>query len=77
MRRGGSVPAADSMINVNGEQSEWSPGKTVGDVIKEKNYLFPLLIARINGKLIPRNNYDSAEIPDKATVDIIHLMSGG
>jgi len=65
------------MINVNGEQSEWSPGKTVGDVIKEKNYLFPLLIARINGQLIPRNNYDSAEIPDKATVDIIHLMSGG
>ncbi len=65
------------MIIVNGEQTEWSRGKTVSDVIKEKNYIFPLLIARINGKLIPRDEYDSTVIPDEATVDIIHLMSGG
>ena len=65
------------MIKVNGEQSEWFRGKTVKDVINEKNYRFPLLIARINGKLIPRNKYDSTIIPDEATVDIIHLMSGG
>ena len=75
--RGRFVPAAERMIHVNGEQSEWSRGKTVRDVIKEKNYIFPLLIARINGKLIPRDEYDSAVIPDEATVDIIHLMSGG
>ena len=77
MRAGTIVPAADSMIIVNGEQSEWSPDKTVSDVIKEKNYIFPLLIARINGKLIPRVEYDSTVIPDEAIVDIIHLMSGG
>ena len=65
------------MIKVNGEPSEWSSGKTVRDVIREKNYLFPLLITRINGTFIPRNKYDSTEIPDGATVDIIHLMSGG
>ena len=65
------------MINVNGEQSEWFRGKTVSDVIKEKNYIFPLLIVRINGILIPRNEYNSTVIPDEATVDIIHLMSGG
>ena len=77
MRAGTIVPAADSMIIVNGEQSEWSPDKTVSDVIKEKNYIFPLLIARINGILIPRVEYDSTVIPDEAIVDIIHLMSGG
>ena len=65
------------MITVNGIKLDWYEGKTVRDVIQEMNYLFPLLIARINGKLIPRNKYDSTEIPDKATVDIIHLMSGG
>ena len=65
------------MIKVNGQQSEWSPGKTVRDVIREKNYLFPLLIVRINGKLISRDKYDSTGIPDEAAVDIIHLMSGG
>ncbi len=65
------------MITVNGITLDWYEGKTVHDVIQEMNYLFPLLIARINGKLIPRNKYDSTEIPDEATVDIIHLMSGG
>lgn len=65
------------MITVNGEQMEWSPGKTARDVIEEKNYIFPLLIVRINGKLIHRSKYDSTAVPDKATVDIIHLMSGG
>ncbi len=65
------------MINVNGQQSEWFRGITISDVIKEKNYIFPLLISRINGILIPRDEYNSTVIPDEATVDIIHLMSGG
>jgi len=65
------------MITVNGEKIEWCPDKTVRDVILEKNYLFPLLVTRINGILIPRDRYDSTVIPDDATVDIIHLMSGG
>ncbi len=65
------------LITVNGLTLDWYEGKTVRDVIQEMNYLFPLLIARINGKLISRDKYDSTEIPDEATVDIIHLMSGG
>jgi len=65
------------MIVVNGERSEWSPGKTLQDVIEEKNYRFPLLIARINGTLVTRDKYNSTIIPDDAIVDIIHLMSGG
>ena len=65
------------MILVNGIALDWHEGKTVRDVIREMNYLFPLLIARINGKFIHRNKYDSTVIPDEATVDIIHLMSGG
>ncbi len=65
------------MITVNGITLDWHEGKTVRDVIQEMHYLFPLLIARINGKFIPRNKYDSTVIPDEASVDIIHLMSGG
>ena len=65
------------MITVNGITLDWVEGITVHDVLREMNYLFPLLIARINGILIPRNKYDSTVIPDGAIVDIIHLMSGG
>ena len=65
------------MIKVNGERSEWFRGKTIKDIILEKNYSFPLLIVRINGKFIPRNRYESTAVPDNAAVDILHLMSGG
>jgi len=65
------------MIKVNGENTDWSGGKTVSDVIREKNYLFPLLIVRIDGKLIQRDSYNITEVPDGSIVDIIHLMSGG
>lgn len=65
------------MIRVNGDPMEWSPGMTVADVIREKNYLFPLLVVRIDGELVPRDRYDSVTVPDGAEVDVIHLMSGG
>jgi sulfur carrier protein len=65
------------MIKVNGENSDWSSGTTVSDIIREKNYRFPLLIVRINGVLVPRDSYSSTEIPDGSEVDVIHLMSGG
>lgn len=65
------------MIKVNGDSMEWSPEMTVEDVIREKNYLFPLLVVRVNGELVPRDRYDSVTVPDGAVVDVIHLMSGG
>ncbi len=65
------------MIQVNGEPLRWFPEMTVRDAIRERNYVFPLLVVRINGKLIPRGDYDSTMIPDGAEVDIIHLISGG
>ncbi|MFO8184268.1 MAG: sulfur carrier protein ThiS [Candidatus Aegiribacteria sp.] len=65
------------MIRVNGDPMEWSPEMTVADVIREKNYLFPLLVVRIDGELVPRDRYGSATVPDGAVVDVIHLMSGG
>ena len=67
----------EGMIKVNGEDFPWSAGKTVRDVIREKNFRFPLLIVRIDGKLVPRDLYDFTMVPDGAEMDIIHLMSGG
>ncbi len=65
------------MINVNGEPLQWFPDMTVRDAIRKKNYVFPLLVVRIDGRLVSREDYDSARIPDGARVDIIHLISGG
>lgn len=65
------------LITVNSENLNWHEGQTVRDVLRERNYIFPLLIVRINGRLIRRSEYDITAVPDDATLDIIHLMSGG
>jgi sulfur carrier protein len=65
------------MISVNGDRIQWHPGMTVRDVLREKKYVFPLLIVRIDGTLVPRSEYDEVGVPDDAKIDVIHLMSGG
>lgn len=65
------------MIRVNGDPLEWRPGMTVRDVLEAMNYRFPLVIVRIDGRLIPRETFATAPVPDDAEVGVMHLMSGG
>ena len=64
-------------IVVNGDPLDWREGMTVRDVLKAKNYIFPLLITTVNGTLIPRGAYDATVVPSDADVKVIHLISGG
>jgi len=65
------------MIVVNGESMEWHPGLTVRDVLKNRNYRFPLLVVSINGELVQPKEYDVTVIDDGADVQAIHMLSGG
>jgi len=65
------------MLKVNGELLKYQKDMTVSDVIRAKKYSFPLLIVKIDGVYIPRESYDITPVPDGATLDIIHLISGG
>lgn len=65
------------MITVNGEQMPWSDGMTVADILKIRNYIFRMLVVQVNGELVRRGTYDKAVVPDGATVDVIHMISGG
>ncbi len=65
------------MITVNQEPLDYLDGMKVIDVLRLKNYRFPLLIIRVNGKHIPREEYHSTAVPDGADVQVLHLMSGG
>lgn len=64
-------------IVVNGDLLDWREGMTIRDVLKAKNYIFPLLITTVNGTLIPRGAYDAAVVPEGADVKVVHLISGG
>lgn len=65
------------MINVNSDPLEWFEGMTVRDAIKAKRYTFPRIAVWINDEPIPREAFDTTVIPDEATVQIIHMISGG
>lgn len=65
------------MILVNEEPLQWHPGMTVRDVLKAKNYRFPMLVIHVGDALIQKKDYDTTVIPDEAVVKVIHLISGG
>lgn len=65
------------MIVVNGEAMAWHAGMTVADILKIRNYIFRMLVVQVNGELVKRGTYDNAVVPDGATVDVIHMISGG
>jgi sulfur carrier protein len=50
---------------------------TVAELLKVKNFTFKMLVVRINGRLIPKPDYNGAEIADGDRVEVLHLISGG
>jgi len=50
---------------------------TVSDMITIKNFSFKLKIIKINGRLIPRDQYDSTFNSEGDNVQMFYLMSGG
>ncbi len=50
---------------------------TVNELLKVKNFTFRMLVIKINGKLIKKDQYDNAKIKDGDNVIVMHLVSGG
>lgn len=65
------------MLQVNGEPLEWREGMTVRDVLKARNFIFPLLIITVDGVMVQRKEYDHTKVHDGASIRVVHLMSGG
>jgi len=50
---------------------------TITDILKFKNYTFRMMVVKINGQLVKKNNYTEAEVRDGDDVQILHMISGG
>ncbi|HRW22685.1 MAG TPA: sulfur carrier protein ThiS [Bacteroidales bacterium] len=50
---------------------------TVNELLEKKNFTFKMLVIKINGKLIPKDRYDSTLINNGDNVSVLHLISGG
>ncbi|MBI5498635.1 MAG: sulfur carrier protein ThiS [Deltaproteobacteria bacterium] len=55
----------------------WRAGLTVADVLRERQFVFPLLVVSIDGVHVPRDAFATTAVPERAVVLVLHLMSGG
>lgn len=52
-------------------------GITVADLIRIKNFTFKMLVTKVNGKLVRKEERDQVFIHEGDDVMILHLISGG
>ncbi|NMC70505.1 MAG: sulfur carrier protein ThiS [Myxococcales bacterium] len=64
-------------ITVNDEPHPWREGMTVADVLRERNFVFPLLVVSVDGVHVSRDAYGTTPVPPGAVVVVTHLVSGG
>lgn len=60
-------------------RAEKIPGDelTIKEILEFKNFTFPRIIVKLNGKLIKKPAYAETVVRDGDDLNIIHLISGG
>ncbi|MCE1206339.1 MAG: sulfur carrier protein ThiS [Spirochaetia bacterium] len=65
-------------ITINLQEEEFPEERlSIAEILKKKNYSFPHIITRLNGKLVERGQRDSTYAQDGDDVELYHLISGG
>ena len=64
-------------ILVNDNLIEWEENMTINKILKIMNYSFKMLVIKIDGELIKKDEYGTKIVSENADVKIIHLISGG
>ncbi len=65
-------------IMLNNRKEEFDAASiTVNEMLLLKKFSFRMRIIKVNGKLIPKNKYETTFINDGDDVQMIYLMSGG
>jgi len=50
---------------------------TVAELIRYKNFTFRLLVTKVNGRLVKKDERETTFVADGDEVVIMHLISGG
>jgi thiamine biosynthesis protein ThiS len=64
-------------ITVNGRTMEHREGESLNRLLKRMKYVFPLVVVKLDGRIVPREMFIRTKVHDKAVVEVIHLTSGG
>jgi thiamine biosynthesis protein ThiS len=64
-------------ITVNGRKVEYRPGESINRLLKRMRYNFPLVIIKVNGAIVHKEDHVKTKVMDGDVVEVIHLTSGG
>lgn len=64
-------------IEVNGRKIDWVENETIKQLLRRMRYTFPLVVVKIDQKVILRKDFPDVVVPDNSRVDVIHMISGG
>ena len=65
------------MITVNNTDHPFRPGMTITSLLEEKNFVFPLLVVKLNGRVIEDADFAVTAVNDGDDVMVMHLLAGG
>ena len=65
-------------INLNNRLEELNvESLSIAELLKLKNFSFKMLVIKINGKIVKKDEHDLAIVKNGDDVMILHLISGG
>ena len=64
-------------IEVNGREVDWVKDETIQELLKRMKYTFPLVVVKIDEKVVPRDNFSEIIVPNNSKIHVIHMISGG
>ncbi|MGA1819906.1 MAG: sulfur carrier protein ThiS [Thermoplasmatota archaeon] len=64
-------------ITVNRRVVDFVEGESVNRLLKRMRFVFPLVVVKIDGQIIPGELFIKTEIHDGSEIEVIHLTSGG
>jgi thiamine biosynthesis protein ThiS len=50
---------------------------TINKLLEVKKFTFKMLVIKVNGELVKKDEYDSFVIKEGDDVNVLHLISGG
>jgi len=50
---------------------------SIEEIIKKKNFTFKMLVIKLNGKVVMKNDRSVTKVKDGDDLMILHLVSGG
>jgi thiamine biosynthesis protein ThiS len=65
------------VVTAKGKKIQWHQKLTVQEILNTLGYTFPLILVRVDDRVVKRAEWDSFLVPDGAVVEVQPIVAGG